>query len=211
MTPFILDENAIRTRLQAFRRPPLSPYDEDALPGAPRPAAVLVPMFWDGGDWQLLFIRRTINHRDPHSGQVAFPGGRADPDDLTPMHTALREANEEIGLAAEDVDVLGVLPLHRTASNFWVAPVVGRLRWPVQLTPSPDEVARIFTVPLGWLSNPAHREIRTRVLGDGLPTVQATFFQPYQGEVIWGATARMVLTLLEALDLPVATARKFAA
>ena len=199
MNPLAPPEDMIRTRLQAFRRPPVSPYPESDLPGVPRPAAVLVPLFWKNGDWHLLFIRRTINPRDPHSGQVAFPGGRAEPSDPTPTHTALREAEEEIGLSAGDVTVLGTLPLHRTVTNFWVTPVVGRLRWPLRLTPSVDEVTRIFTVPLSWLQEPSHREIRVRPLGTGLPAVKTTFFQPYQGEVIWGATARMVLTLLDVL------------
>ncbi len=202
MNPPDPTEETIRARLQAFQRPPVSPYPEAGLPGKPRPAAVLVPMFWDGEDWRLLFIRRAANDNDPHSGQVAFPGGRTEPDDPSPVHTALREAEEEIGLAADDVRVLGALPLHRTVTNFWVTPVVGRLRWPLRLTPSADEVTRVFTVPLTWLRDPSHRETRERRLGAHLPVVKATFFQPYQGEVIWGATARMVLTLLDALKQP---------
>ncbi len=199
MNPTQLTPEEIRRRLEAFPPQVVNPYPEEHLPGRPRHAGVLLPLLPQPEGWHLLFIRRTVNDHDPHSGEVSFPGGQAEPDDPSPVHTALRETEEELGLPSEQVTVLGSLPLHRTASNFWVAPVVALLPQPLALSPSPAEVARVFTVPLAWLADPAHRETRPRVVLPHLPPVQAVFFQPYQGEVIWGATARMVLTLLRAL------------
>ena len=195
------DEEDIRRRLAAFRRPPVDPYANWPLPGRPRSAAVLVPLFRQEGAWHTLFIHRAPHPHDPHSGQVAFPGGQQEPRDLSPVATALRETEEELGLSPRAVRVLGTLPPHRTVSNFWVTPVVGGIPWPLPLRLSKDEVVRAFAVPLAWLRNPAHRQTRTRYLRPDLPAVSSIFFQPYEGEVIWGATARMVLTLLEALGL----------
>ena len=195
-----ISEADIRRRLAAFQsRPPVDPYPPEALRGHPRPAGVLIPLLRERGEWRLLFIHRAVNDHDPHSGQVAFPGGQQESGDPTAVAAALREAEEELGLPAEAVSVLGVLPLHRTITNFWITPVVGRIPWPFELRLSAAEVTRAFTVPLTWLSDPAHRETRTRRLGAGLPVMQMIFFQPYEGEIVWGATARMVMTLLQAL------------
>ncbi|HFC09642.1 MAG TPA: CoA pyrophosphatase [Chloroflexi bacterium] len=195
------DEDDIRRRLAAYRHPPVDPYPEAALPGRPRPAAVLIPLFQHEGAWHTLFIHRAPHPHDPHSGQVAFPGGQQERTDPTLVATALRETEEELGLPPHAVRVLGTLPRHRTVSNFWITPVVGGIPWPLPLHPSQSEVVRFFVVPLAWLRDPAHRETRTRHLGPGLPPISTTFFQPYEGEVIWGATARIVLTLLKALGL----------
>ena len=162
---------------------------------------MLVPLLQRAGEWHVLFIHRAANHHDPHSGQVAFPGGRQEPGDATLVATALRETEEELGLPPQEVEVLGALPPHRTVTNFCVTPVVGCIPWSLPLRPAPAEVSRAFTVPLTWLADPAHREIRARRLRADLPPIQAIFFQPYEGEIIWGATARMVLTLLKALRL----------
>ncbi len=191
----------IRRRLAALPPTSVNPYPEEALPGQPRPAAVLVPLLQQRGAWHVLFIHRAANHHDPHSGQVAFPGGQQEPGDATLVATALRETEEELGLPPQEVEVLGALPPHRTVTNFCVTPVVGRIPWPLPLRPAPAEVSRAFTVPLTWLADPAHRETRARRLRADLPPIQAVFFQPYEGEIIWGATARMVLTLLKALRL----------
>ncbi len=201
MTPKNLPPEEIRRRLQNFQHPPVDPYPQEALPGTPRAAAVLAPLLQEGGEWHLLFIHRATNGHDPHSGQVAFPGGQAEPDDPSPVHTALRETAEEIGLPPEAVTVLGALPPHRTVTNFWVTPVVGHIPWPAPLRPTETEVTRVFTVPLGWLAEPSHRETHIRRLSPDWPPVHAIYFQPYEGEVIWGATARMVLTLLKALEM----------
>ncbi len=195
------DEEDIRRRLAAFPGAPVDPYPGKALRGQPRPAAVLIPLFRHAGAWHTLFIHRAPHPHDPHSGQVAFPGGQKEPGDPSLIATALRETEEELGLPPQAVRVLGALPQHRTVSNFWVTPVVGSIPWPLPLHLSENEVTRAFAVPLAWLRDPAHRETHTRHLGPGLPTISTIFFQPYEGEVIWGATARMVLTLLQALGL----------
>ncbi len=195
------NEEDIRRRLAAFHRPPVDPYPRAALAGQPRPAAVLIPLFRQAGEWHTLFIHRTAPPHDPHGGQVAFPGGQQEPADPSPAATARREAEEEIGLPPQAVRVLGMLPPHRTVSNFWITPVVGGIPWPLTLHLSENEVVRAFAVPLAWLRDPAHRTHRTRSLGPGMPMIRSIFFQPYEGEIIWGATARMVLTLLEALGL----------
>lgn len=174
-----------------------------------QPAAVLVPMFLQDGDWHLLFIRRAVHEHDPHSGQVSFPGGRQEPGDPSPEAVALRETQEEIGLMPEQVRVLGRLPRVRTVTNYLVVPVVARIPWPVVLKPSPEEVADVFTVPLSWLANPANRERRWRTL-PGRPPYPVFYFHPYgsKGHVIWGATARIVLALLAALGLLDAETRR---
>ena len=105
----------------------------------------------------VLLTERTA-HLSTHSGQVAFPGGRVDPEDLTPAATALREAWEEVGLDARFVEVLGVLPQYVTGSSFIISPVVALVHPSCELHPNPDEVADIFEVPLAFLLNPAHHQ-----------------------------------------------------
>jgi 8-oxo-dGTP pyrophosphatase MutT (NUDIX family) len=138
------------------------PEPEWALPEThpPKPAAVLLPLFRHKARWHLLFIRRARNRNDRHSGEVAFPGGRIEPEDANARQAAIREANEEIGLAGEAVALLGHMPEYRTSSNFAVNPVVGEIDWPARLRPDPAEVARIFSIPLDWLARPEHHEIR---------------------------------------------------
>jgi len=169
------------------------------LTEAPRPAAVLMPFLRDGAGWQLLLTRR---HSDlpEHSGQVAFPGGRADPEDTSPEQTALREAYEEIGLHPSDVKLLGRLQDYLTITNYRVTPVVGVIPWPYPLRPAEDEVSRIFTIPLDWLAQPGNHELRLRNLPAPHLPAQVVYFHPYDGEVLWGASARMTLNLIKALD-----------
>ncbi len=168
----------------------------------PRPAAVLVPLLRRGPEWHVLFIRRATNHQDPHSGQVSFPGGRCEGSDNSFIEAALRETEEEIGLPPREVAVLGRLPSVRTATNFLVHPVVGRIPWPYSFRIQTSEVAEVFTVPLLWLARPEHRQTRWRHPRlEGSTPVPVYYFRPYQGRVIWGATARVVLLLLAALGL----------
>jgi len=195
----LLSEQRLRQALaRAQRWPPVNPYPEALFPTAAKPAAVLVPLVQAPDGWRLLFIRRTVNHRDPHSGQVAFPGGQQEPTDPSPEATALREAEEEIGLSPAQVMVWGRLPRHRTLTNFSIVPVVGRVPWPLNLRPAREEVTHVFTVPLTWLRDPRHWETRAQPLPQG-GVAQMVYFHPYDGEVIWGATARMVVTLLQVL------------
>ncbi len=140
----------------------------------------------------VLLTERTA-HLSTHSGQVAFPGGRADPEDVTPAHTALREAEEEVGLAPEFVEVLGALPTYVTGSSFIITPVVALVRPDCVLRPNPYEVADLFEVPLDFLLNPANHRRHVFDL-DGVH--REWFSMPYQqgdkNHFIWGATAGML-------------------
>src|ERR1041384_728612 len=120
-------------------------------------AAVLVPLIWENEEWHLLYTRRT-DRVESHKGQVSFPGGACDEGETTPEQTALREAEEEIGLNPDHVRVLGRLVNMITVSNFRVTPVVGVIKkWPTVFRVGEHEVARIFTIPLGWLANSSNR------------------------------------------------------
>jgi 8-oxo-dGTP pyrophosphatase MutT (NUDIX family) len=159
-------------------------------------AAVLIPLVWYDEEWHLLFTRRT-DTVESHKGQVSFPGGGCDEGETTPEQTALREADEEIGLNPNDVRVLGRLSNLITITYFRVTPVVGVVKWPTVFRVGEHEVARIFTIPLLWLSNPSNRwqfEMpgRTRSL---------IAYHPYDGELLWGATARMTVDFLKILGL----------
>jgi len=168
------------------------------LPGPPRPAAVLIPLLKIDQDWHVLFTRRT-DELEEHKGQVAFPGGRMDPEDRTLEETALREAKEEIGLAPGDVRILGRLNDHLTITNYRVTPVVGVMPWPYTLQPSAHEVSRVFTIPLAWLAEKRNHEIRLRQLTNRAEPQPVAYFSEYDGEILWGASARFTLRLLEAL------------
>lgn len=200
----LLNETEIKQRLAADfnpQRKPESPYSADIFDSEPQPAAVLIPFLQKSDGWHVLFIRRTVMPHDRHSGQVAFPGGRCESSDPNAETAALREACEEIGLCTDDVQVLGKLGDMLTITNYRVTPVVGVAPWPYQFTPQPEEVDHIFSIPLSWLSNPQHHEIRMQglqMLGQEVPVI---YFQEYDGELLWGASARIALLLLEALGL----------
>ncbi|HEY5731280.1 MAG TPA: CoA pyrophosphatase [Anaerolineales bacterium] len=157
-------------------------------------AAVLVPLVWQDDEWHLLFTRRT-DTVESHKGQVSFPGGACDDDETTPEQTALREADEEIGINPNDVKVLGRLPDLITISYFRVTPVVGVVKWPTVFQLGEHEVARVFTVPLGWLANSSNRWQFER------PESKRALiaYHPYDGELVWGATARMAVDFLKIL------------
>ncbi len=161
-------------------------------------AAVLMPLFKEADHWHLLFIRRTVDQHE-HSNQVAFPGGRTDPQDSTSEQTALREANEEIGLQPADVQILGRLRGFLTVTHYCVTPVVGVIPWPYPFRLAKKEVSRIFTIPLEWLADPTNHEVREYTLPAPISNAQVVYFRPYDGEVLWGASARFTLALLEIL------------
>ena len=164
--------------------------DESTL----RCAAVLVPLVWENDEWHLLYTRRT-NKVESHKGQVSFPGGACDEGETTPEQTALREADEEIGLAPKDVKVLGRLADMITISYYRITPVVGVVKWPTVFRVGEHEVARVFTIPLGWLANPSNRWQFERP-----ETKRALIaYHPYDGELLWGATARMTVDFLKIL------------
>ena len=159
-------------------------------------AAVLIPLVWQDDEWHLLFTRRT-DRVESHKGQVSFPGGACDEGETTPEQTALREAEEEIGLNPGEIRVLGRLTNMITITYFRVTPVVGIINWPTVFRVGEHEVARIFTIPLGWLANPANRWEFTRPN----TTRSLIAYHPYDGELLWGATARMTDDFLKVLGI----------
>lgn len=159
-------------------------------------AAVLIPLVWYDDEWHLLFTRRT-DTVESHKGQVSFPGGGCDEDETTPEQTALREANEEIGINPDEVKVLGRLSNLITITYFRVTPVVGVVRWPAVFRVGEHEVARVFTIPLAWLANPSNRW-QFEMPGRSRSLIA---YQPYDGELLWGATARMTVDFLTVLGL----------
>jgi 8-oxo-dGTP pyrophosphatase MutT (NUDIX family) len=157
-------------------------------------AAVLVPLFQHGGEWHILYTRRT-ERVESHKGQVSFPGGACDEGETTPEQTALREAEEEIGLHPSDVRLLGRLNAMATISSYRVTPVVGVIPWPAVFRPADAEVARVFTMPLAWLAERSNRW-EFNMLGRKHSVI---VYHPYDGETLWGATARMTVEFLEIL------------
>lgn len=161
----------------------------------PRAAAVLVPLFVYAGQPRLLLTRRT-DGLSQHPGQIAFPGGSRDAADPDLRTTALREAEEELGLRREDVDLLGPLDLCDTITGFRVAPWVGVIPWPYPLRPEEAEVAEVLSLPLaGFLDPGALRIDRLHVLGLWREVVDYTV----DGRRVWGATGRITHQLVEQL------------
>jgi 8-oxo-dGTP pyrophosphatase MutT (NUDIX family) len=161
-----------------------------------RPAAVLVPVVARDEALTVLFTRRTPHLQD-HAGQISFPGGRAEPEDASREATALREAGEEIGLAAEHVELLGRLPEYVTVTGYRVTPVVGLVSPTFGLRPDPFEVAEIFEVPLAFLLDPANH-LRNSVTQEG--KLRRYYAMPYRHYYIWGATAGMLMNLYGHLE-----------
>jgi 8-oxo-dGTP pyrophosphatase MutT (NUDIX family) len=162
-----------------------------------RPAAVLIPLFERDGAWHVVLTQRT-NTVSSHKGQVAFPGGRVDPEDRDAVDTALREAEEEIGLRRADVRVLGVLDDLLTVSQWRITPVVGVIPAAYAFTPSTDELSDIFDVPLSLFADPANLRVEQR---DGAlpgPPIEVYHFD-YKGYDIWGATARILRNLMRVI------------
>lgn len=161
---------------------------------APSDAAVLVPIVLREQPTVLLTVRSAA--LATHSGQVAFPGGKRDPQDASAEATALREAHEEVGLAPQNVEVLGRLPIYVTGTAFHVTPVVALVQPQTRYFPNPGEVADLFEVPLSFLLNPAHHE-RHAIHWQGAQ--REWFAMPYQDgaqqRYIWGATAGMLRNL----------------
>nr|WP_197022609.1 CoA pyrophosphatase [Comamonas aquatica] len=160
-------------------------------PRTPAHAAVLVPLVLRE-ELTVLLTQRT-EQLSTHSGQVAFPGGRQDPEDADATATALREAQEEVGLDPGQVEVLGSLPVYETGTAFMVTPVVALVQPDAALYPNPYEVADVFEVPLRFLLDPAHHQ-RHRLHWQGLE--REWFSMPYldagRERYIWGATAGML-------------------
>lgn len=189
-----LDEESIS---QALKTPPVSPYSEKEISaGQPlRLASVLVPLVRQSGSWYLLYTRRAdgVGH---HKGQVSFPGGSSEADESAEQ-TALREADEEIGIRPADVRILGHLAQIVTITDYLVTPIVGVVSWPYAFRVYTPEVARVFALPLDWLANRNNfMMLMRKETGRHIIT-----YQPYDGELLWGATAHITVEFLKTLKL----------
>lgn len=162
-------------------------------------AAVLVPFTRIHADWHLLFIRRAERHGDVHSGQVAFPGGATDNNDNNAMDTALREAEEEIGLLPQDVTLISEMQDYYSSSRYRVTPVVGVIPWPYAFNLQIQEVTRAFTIPLSWLATPENLQWRSWTGQTGQVREKIPYYRPYRSEQLWGLTAAITQTLVKAL------------
>lgn len=164
-----------------------------------RRAAVLVPILQNGDSWELLFTRRSDLVND-HKGQVSFPGGSVEVSDATIEQAALREAQEEIGLPAHSVHVLGRLLDYPSISGYCISPIIGKIQYPFQLNLNKFEVSRVFTVPISWLANCDNFELKLYPRPDGT-LERLYFYHEYKGELIWGISAKITIQLMDRLDL----------
>jgi 8-oxo-dGTP pyrophosphatase MutT (NUDIX family) len=185
-----------------FRAPPAwapERSDENLNAGERRlkPASVLIPLVVRADGLHVLLTQRTA-HLTDHGGQISFPGGRAEPHDADAVATALRESEEEIGLARTHVEVLGTLPDYITGTGYRVTPVAALVHEPFTVRADPFEVAEIFEVPLAFLMDGAHHERRSAFISERAG--HRTFYaMPYRGHFIWGATAGMLRNLFHFL------------
>lgn len=175
----------------------LNPENRPATPPDLKPAAVLLPLVFRH-EPHVLLTRRT-DHLSRHAGQVAFPGGRADPDDISLVETALRETQEETGIDPAFVTIAGYLDAYETGTGYAILPVVGILSDGFALTPHEHEVASIFEVPLSFLLDPANKVRQSREFQGR----RRSFYSfTYDDHYIWGATAAMLINFAERITAP---------
>ena len=162
-----------------------------------RPAAVLIPVI-DRPQPTVLLTQRST-HLNEHAGQISFPGGKIDATDTSPLDAALREAEEEIGLAREFVDPIGYLDLYGTSFGFRILPTVAKVRPGFKLRISPSEVDDAFEVPLAFLMNPANHQLHSKQFR-GMERFYSAM--PYGEHYLWGATAGILRVLYERIFTP---------
>ena len=158
-------------------------------------AAVLIPLISHVEGVNVLLTQRTA-HLNDHPSQISFPGGRVESGDKSRIETALRETEEEIGLARDRIDVVGMLPDHEMPSGFRISPVVGWIESPIELRLDPFEVSAVFEVPLAFFLDAANYQRRNYHFNGRDRDYLAT---PYEGRYIWGATAGMLYSLCRQL------------
>ena len=192
--------NLIKTIEAALETPGVASSDFDLNPDVALPegrvlreAAVLIALSDFNGAPEVLLTKRASGLKH-HPGQIAFPGGKRDPEDADLMATALREAQEEVALPANAVEIIGTLPAHETVTSFSVTPFIARVTTPFVPLSEPGEVAEVFSVPLSHLLDP-----RNYVIADRYWRGQTRYYYtvPYGPYYIWGATARMLRGLAE--------------
>ena len=170
--------------------------DEEALARGVTPAAVLVAVV-DRPDPTLILTLRPETMRK-HPGQVSFPGGRIDPGDNGPIDAALREAEEEIGLARGRVEIVGLADPYLTITGFEVTPVIGIVPPDLVFTPEPAEVAAVFEAPFHHILDPVHQHVRTAMFRGK----ERSYYEiDWHEQRIWGATAAMIVNLSRRLAL----------
>jgi len=160
-----------------------------------RPAAVLVGLVNRPNGLHILFTQRTDN-LEHHPGQICFPGGHIEAEDQNASAAALRETQEEIGLKAAHITILGRLETYITRTGFSITPVVAKIEPPFDLCADPHEVADIFEVPLDFIMDPTNHFCHERKFQD---TLRRFYAIPYNGHYIWGATAGMLINLYQTL------------
>ena len=181
-------KHRIKTALAHHKRVELAP--------GPVPAAVLVPLFLKNGAYHILFTKRTENLTH-HRGQVSFPGGVSQPEDLDSLRTALRETWEEVGISPDKVEVLGVLDDFLSIYNYLVTPYVGMVAAEHQLQINPAEIERIIEVPLSFLQQPDIFRIEE---WNWQGSTYSLFSIEYEGDKIWGLTAAILKQFLEIIS-----------
>jgi len=170
--------------------------DEATPDGEGLPAAVLIGLVARENGPTVLLTKRT-DHLKDHAGQICFPGGRIEPEDASVEAAALREAEEEIGLAPEKVDVIQRLAPYDTTTGFRIHPVVGWIEPPIQMTLDAFEVAEVFELPLGFILDTANHQRQSYIRGDQR---RSYYVLPYEGRFIWGATAGMLVSFSKLLS-----------
>lgn len=184
----------LREQFADSRAPAASTFycDPEILPGEDeqRPASVLVPVIARDEPTVLFTVRS--RHLRSGSGQISFPGGRADPGDANPQHTALRETFEEIGLAPERVEIIGRLAHYVTRAGYRITPVIGLIQPPLALLPNDSEVAEIFEAPLAFLLDRSNHQVHSQHSDGRLRHYYAIQYQDYY---IRGVTAGLIVNL----------------
>jgi 8-oxo-dGTP pyrophosphatase MutT (NUDIX family) len=162
-----------------------------------RPAAVLIPVVEHAQPTVLLTQRAA--HLNDHAGQISFPGGKIDATDASPLDAALREAEEEIGLAREFIEPIGYLDLYATGFGFRILPTLARVKPGFELRINPTEVDDAFEVPLSFLMDPANHQLHSKEFR-GME--RSYYAMPFAERYIWGATAGILRVLYERIYLP---------
>ena len=160
------------------------------------PAAVMILLYRKEGEYCILLNKRSeeVEH---HKGELSFPGGARDPEDLDLLETALRETEEEMVIKREDITVLGEMDEIVTRSNFQVSVFTGTIEYPYKFTPSAIEIAEVVEFPVAALIDPANRRVETRWI-DGMPLTSYSYV--HEEHVVFGPTARILQRCIEILD-----------